>query len=861
MGNRLKKILVILKKTFGVFKKEKVAAFFAAVALTLKEKFTAFKESKFGHAVVSGLKAIGAKIAEYDDEEVIREKVDEITDKIFAAILAGPRYLLKKFKESKAGSAFLSGLKALQERVSARIACFSKDKVKEKAAAIFAAVLAALRKKHEAFKASRAGTALTAAWGALKKKFKESKAGAALISVWQPLKEKKVSDVLSAVSAFFANKWAAFKKSKVYAALSAGFESLKKRLGAHKGSKAGAAFASVFASLREKAGKQGKGLSRKPKKSAAFKTFKRTVLSIRDKSVSSVLQAGGCLLIAGVLVVQLVGYFAGQIVIIPEEEVPLTPGASMGYVYTAGDKFYDESGNLYQICSIGFGNAFEQNNKTPVYNYCTEDSYRELADLGFNTVRFYLNYGLLEDDSQPYVYKEEGFAWLDQNIEWASKYGIHILFNMHYPQGGYQSQWDGMDLWRNQSGEQQRLIALWKAIAQRYADNTTVLGYGLLNEPHLLLQGSASAALQQWTSLAQQITDAIRSVDLYHILFVESATGAQNPSTGETIYQLNNQYNLISVNDPVNNVAYEMHIYEPVDFTMMGLVDQTDDWVYPNPDREVRVGNDVTTLDPTFPEVLNENSSYTESGWTYEETVWLDTDTLGGDFMTAGMGCFDLNNASDCVYLDDLVIYARPIGGEEYVVYETDFSSAAEQWENYWNLSGSSSYGYTSSTGHNGNGCMMIQGVTSYSILVDNEPYYIHLREGYEYKIAAWVKVESSSSSNDIIVYPQMVAYESSTSGAFTIDYMNNILGSYKATASSLGRPLYIGEVGLLAITMNYGGDQWLSDFLSICNQKGISYSYHDYHAVNFGFYMNSAYSLPANRNEKLYQVFQNYVG
>ena len=128
--------------------------------------------------------------------------------------------------------------------------------------------------------------------------------------------------------------------------------------------------------------------------------------------------------------------------------------------------------------------------------------------------------------------------------------------------------------------------------------------------------------------------------------------------------------------------------------------------------------------------------------------------------MTAGMGCFDLNNASDCVYLDDLVIYARPIGGEEYVVYETDFSSAAEQWENYWNLSGSSSYGYTSSTGHNGNGCMMIQGVTSYSILVDNEPYYIHLREGYEYKIAAWVKVESSSSSNDIIVYPQMVFNE-----------------------------------------------------------------------------------------------------
>lgn len=862
MGNRLKKILEILKKTFGVFKKEKVAAFFAAVALTLKEKFTAFKESKFGHAVVSGLKAIGAKIAEYDDEEVIREKVDEITDKIFAAILAGPRYLLKKFKESKTGSAFLSGLKALQERVSARIACFSKDKVKEKAAAIFAAVLAALKKKHEAFKASKAGIALTAASDALKKKFKESKAGAALISVWQPLKEKKVSDVLSAVSAFFANKWAAFKKSKVYAALSAGFESLKKRLGAHKGSKAGAAFASVFASLREKAGKQGKGLSRKPKKSAAFKTFKRTVLSIRDKSVSSVLQAGGCLLIAGVLVVQLVGYFAGQIVIITEEEVPLTPGASMGYVYTAGDKFYDESGNLYQVCSIGFSNAFEQNNQTPVYNYCTEDSYRELADLGFNTVRFYLNYRLLEDDSQPYVYKEEGFAWLDQNVEWASKYGIHILFNMHYPQGGYQSQWDGMDLWRNQNGEQQRLIALWKAIAQRYADNTTVLGYGLLNEPHLLLQGSASAALQQWTSLAQQITDAIRSVDLYHILFVEPATGAKNPSTGETVYKLNNQYNLISVNDPVNNVAYEMHLYEPVDFSMMGLVQQSGDWSYPDDDREIKVGNDVTRLEPTYSSAINQSATYTDSsGWTYVETVWMDSSELGGDFINPAMGCARLTDATDRVNMDDLTISVRAVGGGEYIAYQDDFSSSSDGWDSYWNQSGSASSSYTSSTGHNGNGCMMVQGITSYSTLCDSDPYYINLKGGYEYKVSAWVKVESSNPSNDIIVYPQMVAYKSSTSGSFTSEYMYNLLSSYQSTASSMGHPLYIGEIGLLDKALSYGGDQWLSDFLSVCNQKWISYSYHVYHATNFGLYMNSAYSLPSNRNETLFQIFQNSVG
>ncbi len=864
MGNKLKKILEILKKKFGAFK-EKMAALFSAAALVLREKFAAFKESRQGRAVISGLRAFGRKVAEYDDEEAIREKVDEITDKIFAAILAGPRYLLKKFRESRAGSAFLSGLEKLRGKAAARLASFTKERIKEKAAAFFASVLAVLKKIYGAFKASRAGTALSAAWGALKRKFKESRAGSALIAAWQPLKEKKVSDVLSAVSAFFADKWDAFKKSRVYAVLSAGFGGLKNRLGALRGSKAGGAFASFFASLREKAGKWVKGrLPRKPKKSAAFKTFKGKLRSIRDKRVSSVLQAGGCFLIAGILVVRMVGYFVGQIVIIPEEEVPLTPGASMGYIYTSGDKFYDQNGSLYQICSIGFSNAFEQNNQTPVYNYCNEDSYRELAELGFNTVRFYLNYRLLEDDSQPYVYKEEGFAWLDQNVEWASKYGIHILFNMHYPQGGYQSQWDGMALWRNQNGEQQRLIALWKAIAERYAGNTTVLGYGLLNEPHLLLQGSASAALQQWTSLAQQITDAIRSVDLYHILFVEPATGAKNPSTGETVYQLNNQYNLISVNDPVNNVAYEMHLYEPVDFSMMGLVQQSGDWSYPDSDREIRVGNDLTRLEPTYSSSINQSATYSDtgnSGWTYVETVWMDSGTLGGDFINPALGCARLTSATDTVYMDDVVVSVRPTGGGEYVAYENDFSSASDSWDNYWTQSGSASCTYTSSTGHNGNGCMMVQGITSYTTISDSEPYYINLRAGYQYKVSAWVKVESSNSANDIIAYPQMVAYKSSTSGSFTSEYLYNLLSSYQSTASSMGHPLYIGEIGLLAKALSYGGDQWLTDFLSICDQKGISYSYHVYHATNFGLYMNSAYSLPANRNETLFQVFEDSVG
>jgi endoglucanase len=98
------------------------------------------------------------------------------------------------------------------------------------------------------------------------------------------------------------------------------------------------------------------------------------------------------------------------------------------------------------------------------------------------SVRFYMNYGIFEDDTSPCSYKEDGFTWLDINIAAAKTYGIRLILNMHYPQGGFQSNGNGDALWNDRSN-QLRLIALWKKIAGRYKDEDTVIGYGLVNEP------------------------------------------------------------------------------------------------------------------------------------------------------------------------------------------------------------------------------------------------------------------------------------------------------------------------------------------------------------------------------------------
>ena len=540
---------------------------------------------------------------------------------------------------------------------------------------------------------------------------------------------------------------------------------------------------------------------------------------------------------------------------IPEEEIP-QGGYGEGFIFASGDAFYDDMGSVWQVRSIGFGNACWSNHSGPVYGYCDESSYAELAELGFNTVRFYLNYGMFEQDAAPYVYSEAGFAWLDQNVEWAARHGIRILFNMHYPQGGFQSAGGGLDLWRNRNDEQGRLAALWGAIAERYADEPAVLGYGLVNEPYLLWQGSLQKTLAQWEDLAQSITDAIRAVDQNHILFVEAALGAIEPYSGQSTYLLNSNYNLVSVQDPADNVAYEIHFYQPVAFTHM-QGDNTENWNYPDVGRAVLAGNSLAWVGATYPNHIDEDAMTEDgSGWQYVETIWISPSQYGSNLMNIAVGSLNLGS-EDRVYLDDLQVTACSDSGETTVVYSEDFSDGSG-WDAFNNSGGGSRYALVWGDGHDAPGCLMIEGLSGYSVLQESNPDYIAMQEGYLYKVSAWVKTEGDATASQI--FPQMSLYASSSSGAFTKDYMENLFSSYAEAAHLLGGPLFVGEFGILPDAYEYGGAEWLGDVLSVFGEQGISYNYHLYHGGSFALYPNSPYLLPDEPNDVLYTIFQRYV-
>jgi len=165
------------------------------------------------------------------------------------------------------------------------------------------------------------------------------------------------------------------------------------------------------------------------------------------------------------------------------------------------------------------------------------DSYAEIAALGFNSVRLMLAYNLFEDDTAPGVYKDEGWAVLDRHIQWAKAHGLRLILDMHVPPGGYQSA-SGFKGFGSRADLKKRLEDLWVAIAGRYRNETTIVGYDLINEPYV----------NQWFDYAATVIEKIRTVDPHHLVVVEVSF---HPSdTG--MYRLA---------DP--NILYDVHWYEP----------------------------------------------------------------------------------------------------------------------------------------------------------------------------------------------------------------------------------------------------------------------------------------------------------
>jgi aryl-phospho-beta-D-glucosidase BglC (GH1 family) len=223
-----------------------------------------------------------------------------------------------------------------------------------------------------------------------------------------------------------------------------------------------------------------------------------------------------------------------------------------GILRRKGNLIVNTRGKEVWLKGVSFGNEVWSNNMLPI-NHHTEKDFERVASMGMNVVRFYLNYKTLEDDQKPYTYKQEGWDWIDKNIAWAKKNNVYLILNIHVPQGGFQSNGEGLALW-DVPENQKRLKALWYNIAKRYRKEPGIAGYDLVNEPVV------SESIEQWKTLAQQLADTIRKADKAHVLIVERLSAVK-----KSYKSFNEDNNLFLINDP--NTMYTFHYYYPFKYT------------------------------------------------------------------------------------------------------------------------------------------------------------------------------------------------------------------------------------------------------------------------------------------------------
>jgi len=173
-------------------------------------------------------------------------------------------------------------------------------------------------------------------------------------------------------------------------------------------------------------------------------------------------------------------------------------------------------------------------------NHTTRSDIDSLHAWGFNSVRLPMHYNLftLPVDQEPKAGENTwltvGFALTDSLMSWCKANHMYVILDLHAAPGGQGNDLNISDrdpskpsLWQSETNRQ-KTVALWQQIASRYANEPTVGGYDILNEPNWGFEdtlhdrnGLKEEKNIQLKQLLQDITTAIRAVDKNHIIIIE----------------------------------------------------------------------------------------------------------------------------------------------------------------------------------------------------------------------------------------------------------------------------------------------------------------------------------------------------
>lgn len=254
-----------------------------------------------------------------------------------------------------------------------------------------------------------------------------------------------------------------------------------------------------------------------------------------------------------------------------------TASSGQGFLHRDGQKIVDGSGNNVLLRGLGIGGLMVQEGymlKTadfagPQYqikqkiteligeknakefydaykaNGLTKRDVDSLAAWGFNSIRLPMHYNLytlpieLEPVKGQNTWLEEGFKMTDDLLDWCTANKMYLILDLHAAPGGQGKDANISDydttkpsLWESMAN-QDKMVAFWKKLAERYKNNTWIGGYDIINEPNWNFSGTNQNGCDETKNeplraLQMRITKAIREVDTNHIVIIEGNCWGNN---------------------------------------------------------------------------------------------------------------------------------------------------------------------------------------------------------------------------------------------------------------------------------------------------------------------------------------------
>jgi hypothetical protein len=418
-----------------------------------------------------------------------------------------------------------------------------------------------------------------------------------------------------------------------------------------------------------------------------------------------------------------------------------------------------------------------------------EPDIKRIADSGGNSIRLVMDYR--DFVVAPFNYNETNFILLDSLLNWCKKYAVFVILDMHLAPGIQNShdfvvhRQTTFDFWSKEE-HQERFYSLWEKIAERYARETIVAGYDLLNE-------GVPPTGKDYIRIMTATIKRIRSRDKNHILIIEEAL---LPDGRKELFPVNDK-----------NTVYSIHFFYPSSFTFYVTTTERVALTYPG-------------AMTTFGEKTGETKTGTMTGgngWQQVSVRALPPE--GAELLLVNIS--SKGNAGT-VWVDDIVLEVNGHALELPAPLVSNNSFEIDYPGISWNTRGAC-VSVTGKVARTGNFSLAFSGCQAPGS-AESSP--LEVEQG-EYRLSGWYRAERATGENVL----SLSWHKRRMLGQVDRNAVLEQLG-YALRFRSLHKvPLYVGEFTAHANPARESVARYLQDLTGIMRDEGLHWSFWEYYS------------------------------